>query len=212
MYFLLSCERLELCFLPVQLRDGLEQTELPQNTFWLDHTNTWLGWKDSVVEEQRGRQMKKHCFALNYWTVAIRVWKGNYPEKSISTKWQQHTSLAQKFKPFIGSVKFQHIMGYCFVLFFFFHSVEIWYTAYLRMENENNMKEKWLLCNRTCRFSGLIGSRVIDCGIGWQLPSPEHFVPAVLKIAELSWGIDLGLNAVRAECQCRFAFRKRLVP
>lgn len=44
----------------------------------------------------------------------------------------------------------------------------------------------------------------IDCGIGWQLPSPEHFVLAVLKIAELSWGIDLGSESGQSRVSVSF--------
>lgn len=172
-------------FSPVQLRDALEHKALTWKTFWVDHTNTSLSQKDSVIEGQQERQIKKHI-ALIYWTVAIRVWKGIYSEKSILTKWLQYISLGYRLKSFLESVKFQHYHGLLLLLLFF--CVFSWkmniYTVYFRWKMKKK-KEKLLLHNRTYSFSCTIRCRDIDCGIGWQLPSPEHFVLAVLKIAEL---------------------------
>lgn len=91
MYLLLSCERLELCCLPVQVRDAQEHEKRTWKTFWLDHTNTSLGQKDFKDKGQEEWQIEKH-FALNSWTVAIRVWKEIYSEKSILTKWLKYIS------------------------------------------------------------------------------------------------------------------------
>lgn len=120
-------------FSPVQLWDALEHKALTWKTFWLDHTNTSLSQKDSVIEGQQERQIKKHV-ALIYWTVAIRVWKGIYSEKSILTKWLQYISLGYRLKSFLESVKFQHYHGLLLLLVFFCVQVknEYIYTVYFR--------------------------------------------------------------------------------
>lgn len=92
------------------------------------------------------------------------------------------------------------IMGYCWFYFF------PWKHEYISILE--NKQQKWgggnAIRQQDLHIFPQSTIKNIDCGIGWRLPSPEHFVLAVLKIAELSWGIDLGSESGQSRVSVSF--------
>lgn len=99
------------------------------------------------------------------------------------------------------------IMGYCWFYFF------PWKHEYISILE--NKQQKWggmPLGNRTCTFSRSLQSRIsiVELADGSQVLNTLSLPSS--RLLSSHGELISGLKAVRAECQCRFAFRKRLAP